>query len=141
MHVEFVIRDYPLDTGCNNLTATAIVSQAGCEAARAAKFVAKRLGPDGAKEFAEWLYARSTVLSERLIRLQLDSLGILPGYLQSFEELETEVAADVDVAHRLGVGAVPTYFLNGVRMPGSNVAFESILQFEQSTSSTALTSR
>jgi hypothetical protein len=129
--IEYDVRSFPLDPSCNHsLVGANIVNPAACHAAMAVKHVRAEQGAEAAADFEQWLYSRGTVLSRELVDLHLASVGLLDSFTQHSDALLDEVAKDVTLAKSLGVARVPTYVVNGVRVPMSDAAFLSILEAE-----------
>ena len=128
--VRFSTREFPLDPACNTLRGSVIVTDAGCEAAYATKYVQTTSGDAAGAELASWLRARTTLLSKALVRHRLQQLSLLDGFLANYDHMRRLVADDIALARRFHVRTAPSYVINGVPIPGTEVAFDSILELE-----------
>jgi uncharacterized membrane protein/protein-disulfide isomerase len=116
--VKYVIKDWPWDTKCNfNASRTIPGHEAACEAAAAARMARDRGKYD---EMAAWLYANQGARPEAVRAAAAKMLGVTDfdrEYALKLPEIRTDIA-DGGV---LRVQATPTYFVNGVRLPGGMV--------------------
>jgi len=131
LEVEFVSRPFPLDPACNpEMASMTIISPGACEAAYAVRHVRNERGKEESARFEEWLYARSTVLDQRLVHSYLERRGLLDGFRAAYGDLKRAVAEDIATARQLGVGGTPTYVVNGLRVPTTETAMRAILSLE-----------
>lgn len=114
--VKYVVKDWPWDTKCNfNAGRTIPGHEAACDAAAAARMARDRGRYD---EMASWLYANQGARPEAVRAAASRILGVTDfdrEYALKLPEIRTDIA-DGGV---LRVQATPTYFVNGVRLPGS----------------------
>lgn len=114
--VKFIAKDYPLERECN-----AFVGQdlhiGACEAAVAVR-LAREKGKAEAME--EWLYSNQPAMNPDTVKKAAASVGGVP--LAEFEKryaatLEL-VKADIAQGAQLKIGSTPTFFVNGMQLPG-----------------------
>lgn len=113
-HLVLEVRDYPLDSECND-SVTSTVHGGACEAA-AAMLLARRSGREA--ELEGWLYDQND-LSRRVIEQRLETLGLGEAFEREYGALIREVRSGTRLASAAGVTSTPTFFLSGVRLPGA----------------------
>jgi protein-disulfide isomerase len=112
--VRFVTKDYPLDPECN-VNAPNGVHLAACEAAVAVRLARPR---GTAERLEERIFANQETLTPDWVRqAALDEAGVQDFGEQYARTLEF-VKQDVALGQSLGVTSTPTFFINGVRVPG-----------------------
>jgi protein-disulfide isomerase/uncharacterized membrane protein len=105
--------DFPLDRKCNPFV-SASIHPIACEAAVAVR-LAGRMGK--AAPLEEWLFSHQADLSApAAVWNGLESSAQMRDGAARYGELVSALDEDVQLAHRLGVDATPTFFLNGVRL-------------------------
>ncbi len=110
--VRLVTRDYPLEQECN----TGGQHQAACEAAVAVR-LARAKGRAEALE--EWLFANQAGLTPDRVRQGARDVGQVTDFDARYQATLEQVKADVAYGRQLGIGATPTFFINGVKIDGS----------------------
>jgi len=125
LRTSVVIRHFPLDPDCNPYVLGP--STGACEAAAAVVAMELTQGSAAAREMTDWLLARTTVLSPQLVQDELERRGVWTTFQQVAERTRLRIREDVEMAHALGVTAVPAYFLNGMRLPPGQIALTSAL--------------
>ena len=115
--IKVVRKDYPLDPECNpNMNKGAeAVHQAACEAAVAVR-LAERQHRGPAME--EWLYAHQGELTPAAVRQAAKDVGRVDDFDGEFQRVLASIKSDIDLARQLDVRAMPTLFVNGVRIEG-----------------------
>jgi len=112
--VRYVTRDYPLERQCN-----AFVNQdlhpAACEAAVAVR-LAREKGKAEAME--DWLFANQPSLSPASVRSAVATVAGVTDFDARFEKTLELVKADIAQGSALKVSGTPTFFMNGMRLPG-----------------------
>jgi protein-disulfide isomerase/uncharacterized membrane protein len=119
--VKFITKDYPLERECNAFVGQDLHSGA-CEAAVAVR-LAREKGKAEAME--EWLYANQPAMNPDTVKKAAASVGGVP--IAEFEKrypatLEL-VKADVAQGAQLQIGGTPTFFVNGMQLPGLRAEF------------------
>ena len=114
--VKFITKDFPLERECN-----AFVGQdlhlGACEAAVAVR-LAREKGKGEAME--DWLYSNQPAMNPDTVKKAAASVGGVP--IADFEKRYTGtlelVKADIAQAAQLKVNGTPTFFVNGMQLPG-----------------------
>lgn len=112
--VKLVVKDYPLNPGCNPGVA-AVIHPAACEAA-----VAVRLGREHKRGEAieEWLYTHQPSLTPASVRQAAREIGGVTDFDARFPTTVELVKGDAMLGKQLGVKSTPTFFVNGVKLEG-----------------------
>ena len=117
--IKYVTRDYPLERQCN-----AFVNQdlhpSACEAAVAVR-LAREKGKADAME--DWLFANQPSLTPEARQESRGHRGGVTDFDARFAATLELVKADIALAAQLKVGGTPTFFMNGIRMPGLRAEF------------------
>jgi protein-disulfide isomerase len=112
--VRYVTRDYPLERECN-----AFVNQdlhpAACEAAVAVR-LAREKGKADAME--DWLFANQPSLSTASVKSAIQTVAGVTDFDARFAATLELVKADIAQGSALKVSGTPTFFMNGMRLPG-----------------------
>ena len=116
--IRLVMRDFPLDPGCNDASPGGPHDSA-CEAAVAAR-LAKEVGAEEGQRMEEWLYANQEAMTPETVASALaDVAGINAEQLDArYEEILERVRADIADGAVLPVEATPTFIVNGVLLKG-----------------------
>ena len=114
--VKFILKDYPLERECNAFVGQDLHSGA-CEAA-----VAVRLAREKGKEEAmeDWLYSNQPAMNPDTVKKAAASVGgvSLAEFEKRYASTLELVKADVAQGAQLKIGGTPTFFLNGMQLPG-----------------------
>jgi uncharacterized membrane protein/protein-disulfide isomerase len=113
--VRYVLKDYPLDAECNANVANTIHPSA-CEAA-----VAVRLARTHNREEAmiEWIFANQPMLTPELVKQGAREVGQVTDFDAKYASTLESVKSDIALGKQLGVGATPTFFINGKKVDGA----------------------
>ena len=111
--VKIVLKDYPLNPGCNS--GVAMVHSAACEAAVAVR-LAKQHNRGEAME--EWLYTHQPSLTPAVVRQAALDIGGVTDFDARFPATVELVKGDTTLGKQLGVKSTPTFFINGVKIEG-----------------------
>lgn len=117
--VAVVTRDFPLEPQCNRFVAQ-VVHPAACEAAVAVR-LAREKGRAEAME--DWLYANQPALTPELVKEGLRQIAGVNDFDARFPSVLELVKGDVAQGGQLQVKATPTFFMNGIQMPGLRAEF------------------
>ena len=112
--VKFISRDFPLEPECNASVSNG-VHQAACEAAAGVR-MARTVGK--ADAFEEWLFANQTSLTPDSVKAGLREVAQIGDFDARYATVLPAVKSDTALGASLGVGSTPTFFINGVRIPG-----------------------
>jgi uncharacterized membrane protein/protein-disulfide isomerase len=113
--VRVVMKDYPLNPGCNP-NVTAAIHPAACEAA-----VAVRLAKlhNRAPEMEEWLYTHQQGMTPPIVRQAAHDVGQVSDFDAKYQPTLEQVKGDVALGKQLDVKSTPTFFINGVKVEGA----------------------
>ncbi len=117
--VKYISKDYPLDPECNRL-APAGAHMASCEAA-----VSVRLARERGKsaEMEDWLFANQPSLTPERVKEAARIVGGVSDFDARYTAMLQLVKADIEQGGQLQVKGTPTFFLNGIRLPGLRAEF------------------
>ena len=113
--VKFVLKDYPLDSECNESVQGGGPHPSACEAAVAVR-LATQHGKAAAME--EWLYQNQPTLTPPVVRQAAHDVGGVNDFESRYQSILTLVKGDVAIGRQLGVRSTPTLFINGVKFEG-----------------------
>jgi hypothetical protein len=108
--IRVVTRDYPLNMRCNP-NVPIEMHPAACEAAVAVRLAREKKKE---KEMIDWLFARQQTLTPAIVRQGAKDVAGVADLAARYPAVIKEVAAEVELGHRLEVGGTPTVFVNGV---------------------------
>jgi uncharacterized membrane protein/protein-disulfide isomerase len=112
--VKFITKDYPLERQCNQFVGQDL-HLGSCEAAVAVR-LAKEKGKGEAME--EWLYANQPAMNPETVKKAAASVGGVTDFDARFAATLELVKADVAQGGQLKIGGTPTFFVNGMQLPG-----------------------
>ncbi len=113
--VRWVLKDFPLDPECN-VNAPNGQHLASCEAAVAVRLA--RVSGEGDR-LIEYIFANQAILTPDFVRQAVrEEAGVEDFGAQYAHTLEL-VKQDIELGRSLQVTATPTFFINGVKVPGS----------------------
>ena len=112
--VKLVLKDYPLERECNP-NAAAVGHLAACEGAAAVRLADRR---QRRPAMEEWLYTHQVGLTPAAVRQAAKEVGGVSDFDEEYPRILALIQSDVELGHRLGVTAAPTFFINGVRIEG-----------------------
>jgi uncharacterized membrane protein/protein-disulfide isomerase len=113
--VKYVVKDWPLDSSCNfHMMSTVPRHEAACAASAAA-----RMAKDRGKyqEMVDWIYANQGVTQAALREAAQTILGVTD-FDREYAEKLPDIRKDIADGGVLNITSTPTYFINGVRLPG-----------------------
>jgi protein-disulfide isomerase len=117
--VKLIEKDYPLDPECNANTPGG-QHQSACEAAAAVRLAAEH---GKAAEMEAWLYDNQAMMTPALVRQGARDVGKVTDFDARYQRVLELVKGDIALGAQLGVRATPTFFINGVRIPGLRAEF------------------
>ena len=112
--VRFISKDYPLERQCNQFVGQDLHLGA-CEAAVAVR-LAKEKGKGEAME--DWLFANQAAMNPETVKKAAASVGGVTDYDARFAATLELVKGDVAQGGQLKIGGTPTFFMNGMQLPG-----------------------
>jgi uncharacterized membrane protein/protein-disulfide isomerase len=126
--VKLVLKDFPLDSECNN-NVTQTIHPSGCEAA-----VGSRLANEHNRqhEFEEWVFTNQSTLTPESVKQAAREVGQVPNFDARYPAVLEQVKADIAYGKTLGVRSTPTFFINGVKIEGALpvVYFDQAIAYE-----------
>jgi uncharacterized membrane protein/protein-disulfide isomerase len=112
--VRLVMRDFPLDSKCNDGVQGGGPHPQACEAA-----VAVRLAQPAKREaFEDYLFHNQPAFSPENIRKWAREIGGVTDFDAKYDGTIQAVKGDIAFGHTLQVKATPTMFINGVKVEG-----------------------
>ena len=117
--LKYVSRDYPLDPECNRL-APGGSHLASCEAAVAVR-LAREKGKADVME--NWLFANQPTLTPASVKEAVRTLGGVTDFDARYAGTLQLVKGDIEQGGQLQVQGTPTFFMNGIRLPGLRAQF------------------
>ena len=118
--VKFITKDFPLERQCNQYVGQDLHLGA-CEAAVAVR-LAREKGKAEAME--EWLYSnQAAMVNPDSVKKAAASIGGVTDFDARFAGTLELVKADIAQGQQLKVGGTPTFFMNGIQMPGLRSEF------------------
>jgi protein-disulfide isomerase len=117
--LKFVTKDFPLERECN-ANVTSDLHPSGCEAAVAVR-LAREKGKAEAME--EWIFANQPTLTPEKVRQAARDVGGVTDMDARYAATLELVKSDIAQGGSLKVGATPTFFLNGIKLPGLRPEF------------------
>jgi protein-disulfide isomerase len=117
--LKFVTKDYPLDPECNQL-APGGSHLASCEAAVAVR-LAREKGKAAAME--DWLFANQPSLTPASVKTAVQAIAGVSDFDARYQATLQLVKGDIAQGGQLQVQGTPTFFMNGIRLPGLRASF------------------
>jgi uncharacterized membrane protein/protein-disulfide isomerase len=117
--VKYMTRDYPLERQCNQFVPQDL-HPAACEAAVAVR-LAREKGKAEAME--EWVFANQPSLTAELVKQGVRTVAGVTDFDTRFDTTLELVKADIAMGSQLKVSGTPTFFMNGIRLPGLRAEF------------------
>ena len=112
--VRYVTRDYPLERQCN-ASVNQDLHPSSCEAAVAVR-LAREKGKAEAME--EWVFANQPSLTPESVKAAVVTVAGVTDFDARFAATLELVKADIAQGAGLKVSGTPTFFMNGLRLPG-----------------------
>ena len=113
--VRLVLKDFPLDSKCNDSVQNGGPHPSACEAAVAVR-LAKAKNREEALE--EWLFSNQPAMTSETVRKAAREIGQVTDFDAKYAETIVGVKGDIAFGHTLQVSATPTMFINGVKIAG-----------------------
>jgi uncharacterized membrane protein len=112
--VKFITKDFPLERECNQFVGQDLHIGA-CEAAVAVR-LAREKGKGEAME--DWLYANQPAMNADTVKKAAATVGGVVDFDKRYAGTLELVKADITQAGQLKVGSTPSFFMNGMPLPG-----------------------
>ena len=117
--VKFISKDYPLERECNQFVGQDLHPGA-CEAAVAVR-LAREKGKAEAME--DWLFANQPAMNPQTVKNAAATVGQVGDFDGRYAGTLELVKADIAQGAQLKIGGTPTFFMNGMRLPGLRAEF------------------
>jgi protein-disulfide isomerase len=117
--VKFMTKDYPLERQCNQFIGQDLHSGA-CEAAVAVR-LAREKGKAEAME--DWFYSNQPAMNPETVKKAALTVGGITNFDDRFNGTLELVKADVAQGAQLKISGTPTFFVNGMKLPGLRAEF------------------
>jgi protein-disulfide isomerase/uncharacterized membrane protein len=117
--VKVISRDYPLERECNPSMATDM-HPAACDAAVAVR-LAREKGTAEAME--DWLFSNQPAMTPASVRQAARDIGGITDMDVRYAATLAQVRSDAQQGTQLRITGTPTFFLNGMRLPGLRPEF------------------
>ena len=117
--VKYISKDYPLERECNQFVGQDLHPGA-CEAAVAVR-LAREKGKAEAME--DWLYANQPAMNPDTVKKAAVTVGGVADFDARYAATLALVKADIAQGQQLKISGTPTFFLNGIRLPGMRPEF------------------
>ena len=117
--VKFITRDYPLERECNAFIGQDLHSGA-CEAAVAVR-LAREKGK--AEVMEEWLYSNQPAMNPETVKKAAATVGGVTDFDKRYAGTLELVKGDIAQGAQLKINGTPTFFLNGIQLPGMRAEF------------------
>ena len=126
--VKLVLKDFPLDSECNN-NVQQTLHPAGCEAAVAARLSRER---NRINQFEDWVFTNQPTLTPEAVAKAAKDVADVPNFEARYQAVLEQVKADIAYGRTLGVRSTPTFFINGVKVEGALPAayFDQAIAYE-----------
>jgi protein-disulfide isomerase len=117
--VKFITKDYPLERECNQFV-NQDLHPGACEAAVAVR-LAREKGRGEAME--DWLFANQAALTPESVKNAALTVGQVKDFDARYAATLELVKADIAQGAQLKISGTPTFFMNGMRLPGLRAEF------------------
>ena len=117
--IKFISKDYPLERECNAFVGQDLHPGA-CEAAVAVR-LAREKGKAEAME--DWLFANQPAMNPDTVKKAAASVGGVTDFDKRYAATLELVKADIAQGSSLKIGGTPTFFVNGMQLPGLRAEF------------------
>lgn len=125
--IKYITKDYPLERECNAFVAQDLHPGA-CEAAVAVRLAREK---GRAAPMEEWLYANQPAMNPETVKKAAATVGGVTDFDQRYAATLELVKADIAQGQQLRIGGTPTFFMNGMQLPGFRPEiFDAILDWE-----------
>jgi protein-disulfide isomerase len=113
--VKLVLKDYPLNSECNNNMNT-VLHAGACDAAVAVRLARQHNRADALEE---WLYNNQQNMTSESVRKAAREVGQVTDFEAKYAATLELVKGDIALGQQLKVSQTPTFFINGVKIDGA----------------------
>jgi uncharacterized membrane protein len=125
--IKYISKDYPLERECNQFVGQDLHPGA-CEAAVAVR-LAREKGRAEAME--DWLFANQPAMNPETVKKAAATVGGVTDFDKRYAATLELVKADIAQGQQLQIGGTPTFFVNGMQLPGLRAEiFDAALAWE-----------
>jgi protein-disulfide isomerase/uncharacterized membrane protein len=117
--VKFISKDYPLERECNQFVGQDLHPGA-CEAAVAVRLAREK---GRAEQMEDWLFANQPAMTPQTVKNAALTVGQVKDFDARYAATLELVKADIAQGSQLQISGTPTFFLNGMRLPGLRAEF------------------
>jgi protein-disulfide isomerase len=118
--VKFISKDYPLEPECNQFVGQNLHPGA-CEGAVAVRLARER---GRAEAMEDWLYANQPAMMQpEAVKNAAATVGQVKDFEARYKGTLELVKADIMQGAQLKITGTPTFFMNGMRLPGLRAEF------------------
>jgi uncharacterized membrane protein/protein-disulfide isomerase len=117
--IKYISKDYPLERECNQFVSQDLHPGA-CEAAVAVR-LAREKGRGEAME--DWLFANQPAMNPDTVKKAAATVGGVTDFDKRYAATLELVKADIAQGQQLKIGGTPTFFVNGMQLPGLRAEF------------------
>jgi protein-disulfide isomerase len=117
--VKVIYKDYPLERECNS-TMSSDLHLGACEAAVAVRLAAAQ---GKAEAMQDWLYANQPAMTPATVRQAARDVGGVADMDARYAATLDLVRGDVQQGTQMKITGTPTFFMNGIRLPGLRPEF------------------
>ncbi len=117
--VKFISKDYPLERECNQFVGQDLHLGA-CEAAVAVRLAREK---GRGEQMEDWLFANQPAMNPDTVKKAAASIGGVTDFDKRYAATLELVKADIAQGSSLKIGGTPTFFLNGMQLPGLRAEF------------------
>jgi uncharacterized membrane protein/protein-disulfide isomerase len=118
--VKFISKDYPLEPECNQFVGQNLHPGA-CEGAVAVRLARERGRADAMED---WLFSNQPAMMQpEAVKNAALTVGHVKDFDARYQATLELVKADIMQGAQLKIGGTPTFFINGMRLPGLRAEF------------------
>ncbi len=70
------------------------------------------------KQMEEWLFDRQSVITPAMVKQGLAEVANITAFDADYAKVLEDVRVDARLGQQLGVSGTPTYYINGIKVPG-----------------------
>lgn len=117
--VKFISKDYPLERECNQFVGQDLHLGA-CEAAVAVRLAREK---GRAEQMEDWLFANQPAMNPDTVKKAAMTVGGVTDFDKRYAATLELVKADIAQGQQLKIPGTPTFFVNGMQLPGLRAEF------------------